>query len=148
MSRIAPLITLNNEETKILKSWSRSRSMPYRQVMRAKVILLASEGITNKDIAKNLKLTRPTVQLWRERFLSLGIRGLEKDATRPGRKPKLSPKVVQSVITYTLYVKPISGSRWTTRGLAEIHGISAASVRRIWLEHGIAPHLAKKARQS
>lgn len=144
MSRASPKITLGDEDAEILRTWARRRSMPYRRVVRARLILLAAEGFSNKEIAKSLKLSCPTVQLWRERFLSLGIKGLVKDATRPGRKKKLSPEVSQAVIHDTLNVRPEFGSRWTTREIARVHGISEASARRIWREHGIAPHRAEK----
>ena len=62
--------------------------MQIGMVQRAQIIQLSSQGIFNHDIAKRLGISRPTVQLWRERFLALRLPGIEKDAPRPGRIPK------------------------------------------------------------
>lgn len=143
MGKAAHQISLNADDFATLKSWSSSRSMPYRQVVRARIIILASEGVSSLKIAEMLNLSRPTVQLWRERFLSLGLMGLEKDAARPGRKPKVSSEVANAVVETTLHAKPPSGSHWTTRAMASAHGISEASVRRIWRANNLAPHLVE-----
>jgi hypothetical protein len=51
---------------------------------------MAAEGIENQEIAARLRISRPTVQLWRQRFLALRAAGLEKDAPRPGRIPRIN----------------------------------------------------------
>ena len=84
MSRKAAQILLNPDERAIINEWARSRTMPLRVVQRAKIIQMASNGIDSQDIAKELNISRPTVQLWRQRFLALRTDGLEKDAPRPG----------------------------------------------------------------
>lgn len=56
---------------------------------KSAIIQLATQGVFNHEIAKRLGVSRPTVQLWRERFLALRLAGLEKDAPRPGRLPGL-----------------------------------------------------------
>ena len=91
MSRTAPRVFLDTAERATLQTWSRSRALPLRQVQRAKIILMAADGVTNQNIAAHLDLSRPTIQLWRQRFLALRLVGLEKDAPRPGRKPRISP---------------------------------------------------------
>lgn len=62
---------------------------------------MASNGMDSQDIAKMLDVSRPTVQLGRERFLALRLSGLEKDAPRPGRIPRISDEKVRSVIEST-----------------------------------------------
>ena len=64
--------------------------MPLRVVQRAQIIQMAANGLDSQDIAKSLELSRPTVQLWRQRFLALRLAGLEKDAPRPGAFPRLA----------------------------------------------------------
>jgi transposase len=59
---------------------------------------MASNGMDSQDIAKMLEVSRPTVQLWRERFLALRLSGLEKDSPRLGRIPRISDEKVRSVI--------------------------------------------------
>ena len=71
MSRRALSIVLSESERKVLSAWSRSRKLPSRQVQRANIVLMAVAGRRNQDIALQLRISRPTVQLWRERFLDL-----------------------------------------------------------------------------
>jgi len=104
---------------------------------------MASNGMDSQDIAKMLEVSRPTVQLWRERFLALRLSGLEKDAPRPGRIPRISDEKVRSVIESTLHSKPPDATHWSTRTMARAQGISEASVRRIWRQHNLKPHLIK-----
>jgi transposase len=70
---------LSDQERVTLRTWARSRSEPQRLVQRSQIILLAAEGVENQKIAEQLRTSRPTVQLWRERFLALRTSGLEKD---------------------------------------------------------------------
>src|SRR5881396_3478085 len=96
--RIAPAITLTGEQRKQLESWARGRSLPRRLGERAQMILLASEGRQNKEIARTLRRGRQGVARWRQRFIERGLAGIEKDAPRPGRKPKLSAARVEEIV--------------------------------------------------
>ena len=77
-------ITLTDEERKALECWSRGRRTPARLVLRAKIVLRASQGMMNKEIAKKLKTAPKTVSLWRTRFADHRLAGIEKDAPRGG----------------------------------------------------------------
>ena len=91
MPRISPYkIILNNEEEKFLNSMARKYTAPYRDVIRAQVILLAAEGIENKEIGEKLNLPRKTVSKWRKRFFYERERGLV-DKPRVGRPFIFSP---------------------------------------------------------
>ena len=85
--RVAQPIVLNEETRRKLEQQSRGRSTAVRVVMRSKIVLLASDGLQNKQIAKTLQVAPRMVTLWRGRFLELGIEGVLKDAPRPGRTP-------------------------------------------------------------
>jgi transposase len=143
MSRRAEAITLSTEERSTLDGWARGRSLPLRLVQRARIIQMAADGMPSQDIARSLQLSRPTVQLWRQRFLALRLSGLEQDAPRPGRLPKISGRKVQAVVNETLHDTPPNATHWSTRSMAAAHGVSAATVRRIWKQHGLKPHLVK-----
>src|SRR5512136_1920807 len=106
MSRTAAPIVLSTEERRTLDTWSRGRSFPLRLMQRAQIILMAADGGLNKDIAQQLGTTRPTVQLWRQRFLALRLPGLQKDAPRPGRLPRISDAQIRAVIEATLHATP------------------------------------------
>ena len=141
--RKATPVVLTPEERSMLATWAHGRSFPLRLVERAQIVQLAADGMLNQDIARELGVSRPTVQLWRERFLSLRLAGLEKDAPRPGRIPSISKRKVQAVVEATLHTTPPSATHWSTRSMADAQGISEASVRRIWRRHGLKPHLTK-----
>jgi transposase len=143
MSRKAAQIILSSEERAIVDEWARSRTMPLRVVQRARIIQMAYNGIDSQDIAKELDISRPTVQLWRQRFLALRTAGLEKDAPRPGRIPRISDKKIRAVIEATLHSKPSDATHWSSRSMASAQGISEATVRRIWHQHNLKPHLVK-----
>ena len=141
MSRSAPPIVLSASERATLDTWRRGRSLAHRQVIRAQIVTLAADGMDSQDIAKALRVSRPTVQLWRQRFLALRIAGLEQDAPRPGRTPRLSPEKIKAVVEAILHSTPANATHWSTRSIARAQGLSEASVRRIWRQHNLKPHL-------
>ncbi|CAN5318103.1 IS630-like element ISMsm2 family transposase [soil metagenome] len=143
MSRYAAPIVLSPEEQGTVDAWARSRSLPLRQVQRAQIIQLAATGAESQAIAQLLGVSRPTVQLWRERFLALRLGGLEKDAPRPGRLPRISEQRVRAVVEATLHTRPPNATHWSTRTMAAAQGVSEATVRRIWQQHQLKPHLTK-----
>jgi transposase len=97
--------------------------------------------VFNQDIARELRTSRPTVQLWRERFLALRLLGLEKDAPRPGRIPKISQRKINAVVEATLHSQPPNATHWSTRTMAKAQKLSEATIRRIWKKHNLKPHL-------
>ena len=143
MSRKAPPVILTQEEGTTLGMWARSRSLSVRLVQRARIVKMAADGQENQDIASILGVSRPTVQLWRQRFLALRLEGLQKDAPRPGRIPRIGKRKVRAVVEATLHTRPPAATHWSTRSMAKAQGISEATVRRIWKQHNLKPHLTK-----
>src|SRR3990170_3932384 len=141
--RTAAPIRLSSEERSVLATWAHGRRVPLRLVQRARIVQMAADGVLSQDIARDLDISRPTVQLWRERFLSLRLEGLEKDAPRPGRIPSIPEKKVRAVIKATLHTTPPNATHWSTRSMAKAHGLSQATIRRIWNQHHLKPHLVK-----
>jgi len=142
MKTAAPII-LSPEERSTLDAWVRGRSLPFRLVQRAWIIRLAADGMQSQEIARDLGVSRPTVQLWRQRFLAFRLAGLEKDAPRPGRIPKITLKKIQAVVEATLHTTPPNATHWSTRSMAKAQGLSEATIRRIWKQHNLKPHLVK-----
>ena len=140
---LAEPITLSPEERQTLDAWSNARSFPFRTVQRARIVRLAADGRLNQDIAKELHISRPTVQLWRQRFLSLRLSGLQKDAPRPGRTPRILQRKIDAVVAATLHSKPVNATHWSTRSMAEAQGLSQSTVTRIWRQHNLKPHLVE-----
>jgi transposase len=138
--RVAPTVTLTPEQHRTLELWARGRSLPARQVERARIVLLAAAGRQDLEIAAELRISNQKAARWRKRFLAAGIPGLEKDAPRPGRTPSISAATVRAVIRTTTQQRPGNATHWSTRTMAAQFGISEASVRRIWKAHGLKPH--------
>jgi transposase len=136
--RVAAPIVLTGEQRSELSTFARGRSAALRLVERANIILQAAAGKQDQEIAAALQVGRHTVARWRARFLRYGIRGIEKDAPRPGRARTIDQ---EEIIRKTTQEKPANGTHWTTRTLARALGISEATVRRTWHAHGLKPHL-------
>ena len=83
-------IVLTEEEQRSLISITRKYTAPYRDVIRAKVVLLAAKGLENKEIGEKLNLPRKTVSKWRQRFFNEREKGLT-DRQRAGRPFYFSP---------------------------------------------------------
>ncbi len=91
MPRTSPYVTtLSRHERDVLESRVRKYTLPYFQVVRALMILLAAEGRSNDEIAAALSVGRDVVSLWRKRFFSERVAGLE-ERPRPGRPRAFPP---------------------------------------------------------
>ena len=141
--RIAAAIELTDEQRQQLEKQARGRSVSVRVAQRSKMILLAATGLSDLKIGAALGVKRQTVARWRSRFIKMGMAGIEKDAPRPGRKPQIPAKRVLEIVRLTTQEKPADGTHWSTRSMAQVSGISEASVRRIWKRHGLKPHLLR-----
>ena len=119
------------------------RNTPQKLVWRSRIVLLTAAGVGTMSIVRALGKSKPTVWRWQQRFVAQGIAGLERDATRPGRKPPLAPAVIAQVVDKTLHERPPAATQWSTRTMARAVGLSQTSVRRIWNAHGLKPHLTR-----
>jgi hypothetical protein len=91
MPRKSPyVIDLTPEERHTLEARTRQYTLSYRDVIRAKIVLLAAQGLENKEIGERLDMPRPVVSKWRKRFFEQRLAGLE-DLPRRGRSPVFPP---------------------------------------------------------
>ncbi|MHB1698991.1 MAG: helix-turn-helix domain-containing protein, partial [Acidobacteriaceae bacterium] len=104
--RFAAAFALNSEQRQALERIARARSMPMRLVGRARIVLLAADGMENKQIARRMNVTEKKTARWRSRFLAGGIAGLQKDAPRPGKPRTIAEQQVKRVVERTLHQKP------------------------------------------
>jgi transposase len=139
--RIAPNVTITDEDRQTLERWSRGRSTPARLVLRAGIVLQAAEGIANHVIAGKLGTDRLLVGKWRRRFVEKGLAGIEKDAPRGGRPPVTRKAMTARIIEWTTQKKPKNATHWSCRTLASELGASRAMVNRVWRANGLKPHL-------
>ncbi len=141
--RIAPLITLSDEDRAKLLWWSRGRSTPARLVLRANIVLDAAEGLRNEDIAEKRQIDRTVVGRWRRRFAQSGLTGIEKDLPRGGRRPVTRQAVTAKIIEWTTQRQPANATHWSCRTLGKELGVSRCMINRVWQEQGLKPHLSK-----
>ena len=147
--RVARLVLLCGAQREHLLSIASSKTASVRFAQRAKMILLASEGLQDKQIAATVGVRRQAVALWRGRFLDLGVDGIAKDAPRGGRqRTARSPGKVHAIIRRTTQTTPPDATHWSTNSMARAAGVSASTVGRIWREHGIKPHRVKSFKLS
>ena len=96
MPRKSPYrITLSRDEEKELLNRSSKYTLPYFMVLRAKMILLAAQGLDNDQIAAKLDTRREVVCVWRKRFFEQRLDGLE-ERSRPGRPRAFPPRTGRS----------------------------------------------------
>jgi len=141
MSRVAARIELTEAERKELERRERAHSTPYRDRQRAKVILLASAGLENQQIAGKLKLSRMAVGKWRERFSAERIAGLV-DAPGRGRQSNLEPGQMEAVLSRVVQ-PPAHLRRWSCRTMAHQSGLSKSTVQKLWASNDLKPHLSR-----
>jgi len=132
-------LELKPEDEATLKMWANSATTEHRFVLRAKVILLASQGVTLKDISEKTGLHQQNCYKWRKRFETHGLDGLFDKPGR-GRKPVITPEERANVIA-TACTDPVDGStRWSVRKLAEVTHLGKSTVQQILSEATIKPH--------
>jgi transposase len=142
MSRIeATTITATDREE--LERLVRDRNTAQKVVWRARIVLLAADGLQAGAIASATGKSQLTVRRWRRRFLSKGVAGLLKDASRPPRRKPLTAEQIAEVVRLTLHTKPPNATHWSVRSMAAVAGLSHSSIQRIWSAHGLKPHLTK-----
>jgi transposase len=141
--KIAPAIGLTEKEQETLKALSRGRKVSVRLAERSAIVLLAAQGKENIAIAAQLKVSRQKVARWRDRYAEAGIQGIQMDAPRCGRIPKISAARKAQVIQRTLREKPAAATQWSRSTMAALCGMSDSSVGRIWKAHGLKPHLSR-----
>lgn len=143
MWKTANRLKMTEEQRKTLLAWARAGTTPQRTALRAKICLLAADGLSNNAIAKDLGTSRPTVLKWRRRFEEQGPAGLAEDAPH-GPSPQALPKEkVKAIVEATLHTTPPDATHWSTRSMAKAQGVSNATVARIWDAHGLQPHRVK-----
>ena len=138
--RVAPAILLTNEQESELTRLARSKRTSVRLAQRAHIVLLAAQGLQNKDIAEQLGIGRVQVARWRERYLELGLAGIERDLPRGAPPVKVD---VAKLVELTTQSTPEAATHWSTRKMAAVLEVSPSTVMRHWQANGLKPHLVR-----
>ena len=133
-------IELLETERERLEGMTRSRTLPSRLVLRAKIVLLAAEGMSNRAIGADLGIDFKSAMRWRNRFIAERFEGIERERPGRGRKPSIKAETVQAVVQTTLQVKPEHATHWSVRSLAKVTGLGKTTIHKIWKSHGLKPH--------
>ncbi len=138
----SPALDITPADNAALARLVRSGKTEQRIALRARIILGAAEGKSTNALAKELGTSRPTIIDWRNRFAEGGVDALYQDRPR-GRSFKPLPRTKETEVVEKTLRPPAHATHWSCRSMAEIGGISKASVQRIWDAHGLKPHLVK-----
>ena len=134
---------LSEEQRALLERWAAAQKTPQSIAVRARIVLAASAGESNSQIARTLGVSRPTVILWRRRFADGGAQALTETKPGRGRKPAISAATIKAIVQATTQTKPPGATHWSCRSMAKAQGVSPATVQRIWDAHGLKPHRVK-----
>jgi transposase len=134
---VAAALVLRPGDSSRLTGLVRSSSAPAGLAQRARIVLLAAEGLPNAEIARRVGVSRPTVICWRDRYSAGGVAALE-DADRSGRPP-VHDEVAIVVATLEAPPETLGVTHWSARLLARELGVSFATVARIWRKWKLQP---------
>lgn len=133
------LLHLNESQREELTRWAHSRTLPARDVFRAKLILSLADGMTYEQVVNALGTTKPTIARWKARFEQAGVAGLEP--RHKGSQPRSATPAVQARVIRRVQQKPPDGStHWSCRKLAADLKMSHATVQRILAQAKLQPH--------
>ncbi len=138
--RVAPQIVLSESDRTILEHTCRRHKASDDEKTRARIILLASEGMQNTQISKLTKASRVSVTKWRNRYYQKGLEGLQ-DAPRSGRPRTITTDEIEQVVQKTINEKPQDRTHWSVRSMAKETGISKTKISLIWRAHELRPHM-------
>ncbi len=125
------------EDRAELTRWMRTRSLRAGLVQRARIVLLADEGVGTNEIVSRVGVSKPTVIAWKKRYAEAGIAGLD-DLPKPGRPAQIDEV---AVVLATLEPPPdtLGVTHWSSRLLGGQLGISNVWVAKIWRKWGLQP---------
>jgi transposase len=148
MPRITPPTILSESDLQELELWVAAHRTPQQVSQRCQIVLAAARGQQDKVISSELGINFKTVALWRRRFLAEGPDCLWEVAAGRGRKPSLSSKKIKNIVDATTQSTPPGATHWSCRTMAKAHGVSKATVNRIWQSHHLQPHRTKSFKLS
>jgi len=138
-----PALKVSGPQREVLEKLSRSQTAAYRDVQRAKALLLAADGFATTRVANEIGVSPATVTRWRECFERDGLKASVKIRSGRGRKPSISPEQVAAIVHATLHETPAGETHWSCRSMARAQGVSHSTVQKIWAARGLKPHRLK-----
>jgi len=140
MRKPVAALEMSAGQRELLESVARSQSGAHREVVRAKALLMASQGAANTAIAQTLSVSPASVANWRERFAADGVAKLGQVRKGRGRKPSIPQQTIDRILDLTQNYRPAGQTHWSCRTMAEAVGVSKDTVQRVWSARGLKPH--------
>jgi hypothetical protein len=134
---------MSEGQRETLEQLMKSRTAPARVAQRAKVLVLAANGLANTQISARAGVAVSTVCAWRERFAQEGLAKFGEVRKGRGRRPSIPAEKVEAIVHATLHDTPPGETHWSCRTMAKAQGVSSATVQRVWSARGLKPHLVK-----
>jgi transposase len=133
------ILEVTAEERADLERYARGRTTAQALAFRARIVLLCASGMSNTEVAREVKADLGVVGKWRKRFIKDRVAGLT-DLPRPNVHRKLDDERVEEVVRQTLESMPKASTHWSSRKMAKRAGVSQSSVSRIWRAFQLKPH--------
>ncbi len=138
-------IELAEGDREVLERWSRLRSATVRLRERSRIVLMASEGMTNRAIAEELRTHTDKAGRWRRRYAGEGLKGIGKERPRGGNHggkcPKAQAALRAEIIRRTTQERPPDATHWSCRPMARAVGTTHSFVNTVWRSAGPKPRL-------
>jgi len=134
---VAARLEVRGKDKTVLRRWVRSTAIPAGLARRARIVLLAGDGVPNTEIGRRVGVSRQTVIGWRQRYLEGGTAALD-DRPRPGRAKQIDEA---QVVVATLEEPPerLGVTHWSSRLLASELGLGHATIARVWRKWNLQP---------
>jgi len=144
----AAALALHPAQKVALESLARAGATPQSVARKCRVILLASEGISNNLIANQTGLSRPTVIATRAAFTRKGIDAVRRQQTRKRSRRVRTPELEQKILDTTLKTRPPDATHWSVRTLARHLGVTRTVVHEVWQKYDVQPHRVERFKLS
>ena len=143
MRQPVPALAMSAGQREVLESLARSQSGAHREVVRAKALLMAADGVANTAIAGSLSVSPASVKSWRDRFAEEGLAKLGQVRKGRGRKPSIPQSKIDEILDLTQNYRPKGETHWSCRTMAAAAGVSKSTVQLVWHARGLKPHRVK-----
>ena len=130
-------VDLPAADRRMLESWTRATSLRAGLAQRARIVLLAADGVGTNEIVRRVGVSKPTVIGWKRRYAAGGIDGLD-DRPKSGRPPVIDePQIV--VATLSSPPPELGVTHWSSRLLGRHLGLSHVTVAKVWKKWDLQP---------
>src|SRR5215469_1446871 len=144
----AAALALDRAQKQALESLARAGATPQSVARKCRVILLASQGVSNNLIANQTGLSRPTVIATRIAFAREGLEAIRRRQTRTRSRRVRTPELEQKILDTTLKTRPPDATHWSVRTLARHLGVTRTLVHGVWQRFDVQPHRVERFKLS